>query len=90
MKRYCKKFALTRQVLEDGYADWLACESGKKNGWRVRREYGTAAALLDEIEREIRERSLTFRPLHSYERADGTSGKVRRITVESVTIHSSV
>lgn len=84
MKRYCKKLALTRQVIEDGYADWKSCESGKKNGWRVRKEYGTAAALLDEIEREIRDRSLTFRPLHSYDKVDGTSGKVRHITVESV------
>lgn len=84
LKRYCKRLALTRQVIEDGYADWKSCKSGKKNGWRVRKEYGAAAALLDEIEREIRDRSLTFRPLHSYDRADGTSGKVRHITVESV------
>lgn len=84
LKRYCKKLALTRQVIEDGYADWKSCESGKKNGWRVRKEYGTAAALLDEIEREIRDCSLTFRALHSYDKMDGTSGKVRHITVESV------
>lgn len=84
MKRYCKKLELTRDVLLDGYLDWLASESGKKNGWRVAREYGSADALLDEIEREIRNRSLAFRPLHSYDKADGTNGKVRHITVESV------
>lgn len=71
-------------MIEFGYDDWKSCESGKKNGWRVRKEYGSAAALLDEIEREIRDRSLGFRPLHSYDRVDGTSGKVRHITVESV------
>ncbi len=58
-------------MIEDGYADWKSCESGKKNGWRVRKEYGTAAELLDEIEREIRDHSLTFRALHSYDRVDG-------------------
>ena len=84
MRRYCKKLKLTRDVLRDGYLNWLASESGKKNGWRVAREYGSADALLAEIEREIRNRSLAFRPLRSYDKADGTNGKVRHITVESV------
>lgn len=75
---------LTREVLRDGCLDWLSSKSGKKNGWRVSKEYGTAEALLDEIEREIRDRSLTFHPLHSYDKTDGTNGKVRHITVESV------
>ena len=82
LKTYCKGLRLHRAAIEAGYADWLQAPAGRKNRWRVKEEYGTADALIDEIATEIAERRLTFRPIHRYDTVE--RGKHRRIGVESV------
>lgn len=82
MKRYCKGLTLDRAAIDAGYEDWLSAPAGHKNKWRVKEEYGTADALIDEIAAEIAERRLTFRPIHRYDTVE--RGKPRRIGVESV------
>ena len=83
MKSY-KVGPLDRDAIADGYAVWLSKESGRKNAHRVIEEYGSAEALISEIAREIETRTLSFRPIHRYERYDGIARKKRIIGVESV------
>lgn len=84
MKSYCKGLKVTREMVAQAYQDWLAGQSGHKNGWRVEREHGSANELIDEIHREIRNRTLSFRPIRRYVHHEPTNGKVRVIGVESV------
>lgn len=70
--------------MEEAYREWLEAPAGKKNGWRVAREYGSADALIDEVADEIRGRRLSFRPIHRYDHVEHTNGKVRTIGVASI------
>ena len=58
--------------------------AGHKNAWRIKEEYGTVDALVDELAHEIATRSLTLRPIYRYEHVEPTNGKRRIIGVESV------
>ena len=85
MKTYLRGgYRLTRGDVEKALSDWLAGESGKRNGWRVGAEFGTRDALVDEICAELDTRNLRFRPIHRYDHTEPTNGKVRKIGVESV------
>lgn len=67
-----------------GYLSWASHQSGRRNAHRVVEEYGSVDALVDEMAEEIRDRRLSFRPIHRYSRTEPTNGKVRVIGVESV------
>lgn len=75
---------LDRDAIARGYDEWRSGQSGKKNAYRVREEYGSADALIDEIAGEIEGKTLSFRPIHRYRRVEPTNGKLRVIGVESV------
>lgn len=84
MKTYCRGLTINRAIVEEAYREWLEAPAGKKNGWRVAREYGGADALIDEVADEIRGRRLSFRPIHRYDHVEHTNGKVRTIGVASI------
>ena len=84
MKSYCKGLTIDRDLVRSAYDAWLTKPSGRKNGWRVADEYGSADGLIDEIVWEITMRTLEFRPIHRYLRREPTNGKERVIGVESV------
>lgn len=83
-KTYLRHHVITEADVLNAYLAWCGGESGRKNQHRVRDEHGDAGALVSEIHREIRDRSLSFRPIHRYRRREPTNGKVRIIGVESV------
>ena len=70
--------------MQQAYGLWLRSEAGRKNRHRVAAEHGSAEALIDEITREIRDRTLTLRPIRHYWRLEPTNGKRRLIGIESV------
>jgi len=84
MKSYCKGLVISRELVRRAYETWLTKPSGKKNGWRVAKEYGSADALVDEILWEVTLRTLEFRPIKRYRHREPTNGKIRIIGVESV------
>ena len=84
LKSYCKGLVITRGDVAAAYEKWRRALAGHKNAWRVEAEHGSADALIDELTREISQRSLTLRPIHRYERVEPTNGKRRIIGVESV------
>lgn len=84
MKSYCKGLVIDEGHVRAAFDAWANGESGRKNRHRVTEEHGSESALIDEIFREIRGRSLRFRPIHRYRRVEPTNGKVRVIGVESV------
>ena len=84
MKSYCKGLVMDREHVAKAYDLWLKAAAGHKNEWRVKKEFGSADALIDEIAREIEERSLTLRPIRRYRHHEPTNGKDRIIGVESV------
>lgn len=84
MKTYLRHYEIKAGDVLAAYLAWAGGESGRKNSYRVYDEYGSASALIMEIYREIRSRSLHFRPIHRYKRIEPTNGKTRIIGVESV------
>lgn len=84
LKSYCKNLVIDRELIESAYKAWLSGQAGKKNEHRVIEEYGSSEALVEEILWEITFRTLSFRPIHRYERVEPTNGKHRIIGVESV------
>lgn len=84
VKRYCKGLVVDEGVVRDAYEEWLSHGSGKRNSWRVPKDYGSPDALVSEIAREVRERSLSFVPIRRHEAIEPTNGKIRLIGVESV------
>lgn len=84
MKSYCKGLRIDGALIGRAYESWLNAPAGKKNAWRVQDEYGSADALIDEIEREIEARKLVLRPIKRYRHQEPTNGKLRIIGVESV------
>lgn len=84
MRSYCKGMKIDRTLVQGAYDLWLTKPSGKKNRWRVEREYGSPNVLVDEITHEITTRTLALRPIRRYERVEPISGKRRTIGVESV------
>lgn len=71
-------------LVTEAYQRWLKAESGRKNGWRVAREHGSAAGLITEIVDEVRGRRLSTVPIRRHLHTEPTNGKVRVIGVESV------
>jgi RNA-directed DNA polymerase len=84
LKSYCKGLRIDEALITRAYEAWLHAPAGKKNAWRVDEEHGDATALIAEIEREIRHRRLTLRPIKRYRHREPTNGKLRVIGVESV------
>ena len=84
MKSYCKGLVMDREHIAKAYGLWLRATAGHKNAWRVPKEHGSADALIDELEREICDRSINLKPIHRYRHREPTNGKVRVIGVESV------
>jgi len=84
LKSYCKGLVVDREAVESAYSAWLSSDSGHKNAHRVLEEYGSAAALVEEILWEVTMRRLTFRPIVRYKRLEPTNGKVRTIGIASV------
>lgn len=85
MKSYCKGLVINEGMVRAAYERWRAAPAGRKNTHRVVSEYGSPDRLITEIAREIRRRELTLRPIRYYRHhGDGTSGKTRRIGVQSV------
>lgn len=83
MKTYCKGLRITHELVLEAYEEWVRAQSGKKNNWRLIKEYGTPELLSEEIVYEVEQRNLTFKPItyhNEYER----NGKLRRIGQESV------
>lgn len=83
MKSYCKGYTIGHRQLYGALADWSAHTSGRKNKWRLESEYGGADALVDELSREIKTRTLTFEPMRHYVKNESGNGKRRELTVES-------
>lgn len=84
MRSYCKRMTIDYAVVEAAYGNWAANEAGKKNKWRVERDYGTSDNLIAEIVEEIRTRRLTTEPIRYKERIEPTNGKVRITGIECV------
>lgn len=84
MRTYCRNRKVTRQDVVNAVSSWSRNESGRKNFWRIGKEYGSVDALVDEILSEIDGRSLSFRPIRRYETIEPPGNKVRIIGVESV------
>lgn len=70
--------------MREAYEAWASAGSGRKNGWRVTAEHGSAEAMVEEIYGEVRDRRVTFRPIHRYTKPEGPRGKERTIGVCSV------
>ena len=90
MKTYCRNLKVTAAEVQRAYDAWLDAESGKKNRHRVYEEYGNPSRLIEELVSEIGSRTLSFRPIHRYERIEPTNGKVRLISVQCVHVSASV
>ena len=84
MKSYCKNTTIARDDVLNALETWKDGESGRKNAHRIVEEYGSEDALVEEIHGQIRDRSLSFRPICRYEHVEPTNGKLRVIGVESV------
>lgn len=84
MKTYCKALDIDESFVRAAYAAWERSEAGHKNRWRVFEEYGTPSALVSEIAREIRDRSVSVKPIRRYRYVEPTNGKTRIIGIESV------
>ena len=82
MKSYCKGLAVDEMLLGEAYERWLDGGAGRRNRWRVRREHGSAEALIAEIAREVADGTLHFEPISTATRHDG--GKDREIGIEPV------
>lgn len=82
VKSYCKKLEVNREFVARAYDNWLKNDAGRKNEWRVWREYGSPDALIDEITREAVDGTLSFKKLETKPRCDST--KVRDIGIECV------
>lgn len=83
MKSYCRGYEIGSDQVREAYADWAAHQSGRRNRWRVEAKSGGADALVDEIAREVRARTLSFTPMRRLARVEPGSGKRRELTVES-------
>ena len=84
MKSYCKGLEIDEAIVSEAFDEWRAGEAGRKNAWRVERDYGTPDALIAEIAREVRARSLQTTPIGYRMRVEPNNGKVREIAIESV------
>lgn len=84
MKTYCKHTRIDETLVREAYQRWLRSRSGKRNGWRVEQEHGSAQALINEIAYEVSERRLRLRAISRHRYVEPTNGKVRTIGVESV------
>lgn len=84
MKTYCKGLRITEGIVREAYLEWAQSPAGKRNLFRVPREYGNAEALISEIASEIENRSLSFKPIVRSERWDDNARKHRVIGVSSV------
>ena len=63
MKSYCKGLEIDEAIVSEAFDEWRAGDAGRKNAWRVERDYGTPDALIAEIAREVRARSLQTTPI---------------------------
>lgn len=81
-KTYLRRHSISLGNVILGYKSWLSKGSGKKNAHRISEEYGSESLLLMGIHAGIAGRSLSFRPIHRYDRIEPTNGKTRRIGVE--------
>lgn len=84
VKTYCKHTRIDETLVREAYQRWLRSRSGKRNGWRVEQEHGSAQALINEIADEVSERRLRLRAISRHRYVEPTNGKVRTIGVESV------
>lgn len=84
MKSYCKGLEIDEALVDAAYLEWRSGEAGRKNAWRIEKEYGTPEALVAEIAREIRGRCLQTSPISYRTRREPNNGKVREIAIESV------
>lgn len=84
VKTYCKHTRIDETLVREAYQRWLRSRSGKRNGWRVEQEHGSAQALINEIAYEVSERRLRLRAISRHRYVEPTNGKVRTIGVESV------
>lgn len=84
MRTYCKNRKITRDDIAEAVSSWSKKGSGRKNFWRIGKEFGSVDSLIDEIESEITDRNLSFKPIRYHETIEPPSNKVRVIGVESV------
>lgn len=82
LKTYCKNLVVDEEFVAEAYDRWRRNEAGRKNAWRVDKQYGSAAALIAEITREANDGTLSFEPIETRPRNE--DGKVRDIGVEPV------
>lgn len=82
LRTYCKGLAVDEAFVAAAYERWRRNEAGRKNAWRVEREFGGAEALIAEIAREANDGTLSFAPLKTRPRNE--DGKVRDIGIEPV------
>lgn len=82
MKTYCKNLVVDEVFVARAYDRWRHNEAGRKNAWRVDRDYGCAENLIAEIARQMNDGTLEFEPLKTYPRNE--DGKVRDIGIEPV------
>lgn len=84
LKTYCKGLKITEALVLEAYSMWGSGEAGRKNEWRVERDYGPPDALCAEIAAQIETRSLSTPSIGYRTRREPNNGKVREIAVESV------
>lgn len=82
MKTYCKNLVVDEAFVAQAYDRWRHNEAGRKNAWRVDKQFGSADNLCAEIAREMNAGTLSFAPLKTRPRNE--DGKIRDIGVEPV------
>lgn len=83
MKSFCKGCRVTKEDVLKAYDSWTSSDSGRKNCWRIDKEYGGLDKLSDELVRDIANRSLSFEPIRYSNRREAGNGKMRRIGQQS-------
>ena len=81
-KTYLRKHRMSLTDVLMGHHSWISKESGKKNAHRIRKEHGCLMPFLMKLQYDIKNRCLSFDPIHRYNRVEPTNGKIRLIGVE--------
>lgn len=84
MRTWLRGHRITRGEVRDAYGAWLKSRAGRKHACEVAEIHGSADGLIDEIYTEIAERRLAFAPIRYFDRREKTSGKVRKIGIQSI------
>lgn len=82
MRSVFRNKRVDERLVREAMAEWLSNDAGRRNGYRVDREYGSMDELARIIVEEVRGRCLTFPEISTSVRKE--DGKDREIGVEDV------